>query len=363
MLAHSNHTGCVGTTDPSRHHGESTATESLPSTLRPHLGRTMACYIQTSNRSNRNHLPEIALPASSSPTLLTDSTRSTRLLGLTGVGPKHPVARTVFIFLLDDLPPASGGFLASGGAAIIRSTTLDTPVEDVIVLEALTHKEIAEKLAEVRVVGLVIETKSPGVVEEDTELVRETAAKKIGGSGHFLLHDAVILLLLSCRLKALPRESTTKEVHQNICEGFKIVTTGLLNTQVGVNGCVASSTCEVLVLPVRNVQVSLRVAELLGKTEIDDVNLIATLSDAHKEIIGFDITVNEVARMDVFNARDKLICEQKNGLQAEFAVTKVEKVFQRRAKEIEHHRVVVTLSAEPPYERHTNASGKSLVDL
>jgi len=45
----------------------------------------------------------------------------------------------------------------------------------------------------------------------------------------------------------------------------------------------------------------LGVMELLGKTEIDDIDLISTLSNAHEEVVRFDITMNEVSRVDIFN--------------------------------------------------------------
>jgi len=46
------------------------------------------------------------------------------------------------------------------------------------------------------------------------------------------------------------------------------------------------------------------IPEFLGQTEIDDINLITTLSDAHEEIIRFDVAVNKVSRVDVFDSRD-----------------------------------------------------------
>jgi hypothetical protein len=65
---------------------------------------------------------------------------------------------------------------------------------------------------------------------------------------------------------------------------------------------VTSSTSQVLVLP--DVQVSLWVTRLLCETEIDDVHLITTFPDAHQKIVRFDITVNEIAEVDVLDMRD-----------------------------------------------------------
>jgi hypothetical protein len=103
-----------------------------------------------------------------------------------------------------------------------------SPVEDVVVLEALADKEITEDLAEVGVVGLIVEAKRAGVVEVDGELIGEATAEDLGGCGHLLLHDAVVLLLLGRRLQALPRETATAEVEHDVTEGLHVITTRLL---------------------------------------------------------------------------------------------------------------------------------------
>lgn len=208
----------------------------------------------------------------------------------------------MILFILHDLAPSL--LSASACATVILSTPLDTPIKNVVVLVALTDEEIAEELAEVRIIGLVVETEGTGVVEEDPKLVGEAAAEKISGGSHLLLHDTIVFLLLGSSFEALPRKSAAQEIHEHVCERFKVITTGLFDTQMGVDRGVTSRTSQVLVLPVRNMEMSLWVTELLRETEIDDVDLIATLADTHKEVVWFDIPMDEVARVDVFNARD-----------------------------------------------------------
>jgi len=278
------------------------------------------------------------------------------------VGAKHPVACAVLLFLLHYLSPTGGGLLAGAGA-IICGATLDRPVEDVVVLEALTNKQVTEELAKVRVIRLVIEAKSTSVVQEDAEFAREATAKNIGGCSHLLFHDSVILLLLGSGLESLPREGATQEVHEYVCERLEVVTTGLLNTQVSVDRGVASGTGQVLILPVWDVQVGLRVTEFLRETKVDDVNLIATFANAHQEVVGLNVTVYEVAGVDVLDTGDELVSEKQDGLEGEFAVAEIEEVLERRAKKVQDHRIVVTLSAKPPYEGNADAAGEGLVDL
>jgi hypothetical protein len=46
------------------------------------------------------------------------------------------------------------------------------------------------------------------------------------------------------------------------------------------------------------------VSECLCETEIDNINLISTLADPHKEVVGLYVPMDEVAQMDIFDARD-----------------------------------------------------------
>lgn len=62
---------------------------------------------------------------------------------------------------------------------------------------------------------------------------------------------------------------------------------------MGIDGGITSGTRQVLVFSVGNVEVSLGIPVLLCKTEIDNIDLISTLADAHQEVVGLDITVDE----------------------------------------------------------------------
>jgi len=61
------------------------------------------------------------------------------------------------------------------------------------------------------------------------------------------------------------------------------------------------SSGEILVLLVRDVKMGLGVTELLGETRIDDIDLISMFSNAHEEVVRFDIAINEVSRVDIFD--------------------------------------------------------------
>lgn len=206
----------------------------------------------------------------------------------------------MLLFFLHDFAPSHSSLL-TGGTALVLGTPLDAPIEDVVILVPFTDEKVSEKLAKVRVVGLVVEAKSTGVIQEDAKLVGEAAAKDVGRSGHLLLHDSIVFLLLGRGLQSLPRESASKEVHENVGERFQIIAASLLDTQMSIDRGVASSTGQIFVLSVGDMQVGLGISEFLGETEIDNVDLVASLPDSHQEVIWFDVSVDEVARMDVFD--------------------------------------------------------------
>ena len=293
----------------------------------------------------------------------------------------HAITCTVVFFLLDYPAPRSN-FGTGWLDAIIMSATLNTPIKDVVILVALTNEEITEEFAQVGIVRLIIEAKSTSVIQEDAKLGGESTTQEIRGSGHFLLHDTIVLLLLRCSLEALPGKGASKEVHQDVSKRFEIIATSLLDTQVSVDGGVAGSSSEILVLSVRDMKMGLGVTELLGETEIDDIDLIASLSDAHEEVVGFDIAMNEISRVDIFDTRNlwqngvrkenkkeeatkdyQLISKEENGLETKFAVTEVEKILQRGPEEIKDHGIVVAFCAKPSDKGNTDTTSKGFVDL
>ena len=79
-------------------------------------------------------------------------------------------------------------------------------------------------------------------------------------------------------------------------------------------------------------EVSFGVTVLFGQTEIDYVDLIATLANAHEEVVRLDITMDKRLGMDVFDTGDELVGQQQDSLQRELAVAKVEQILQARAE-------------------------------
>ena len=62
--------------------------------------------------------------------------------------------------------------------------------------------------------------------------------------------------------------------------------------------------------------------------------------------------------MNILDPGNELISQEKHRLQGEFAVAKIEQVFQARSQEVKDHSVVVALGAEPANERNANPSSE-----
>lgn len=66
----------------------------------------------------------------------------------------------------------------------------------------------------------------------------------------------------------------------------------------GITGCAG----QVLVLTIRNVKVCLWVSVFLGQAKIYDIDLIASLANAHQEVVWLDVSVDERFGVDVFDS-------------------------------------------------------------
>ena len=58
--------------------------------------------------------------------------------------------------------------------------------------------------------------------------------------------------------------------------------------------------------PVRDVLACPVVSVLLGQTEVDEEEFVAVPADAHEEVVGFDVAVDEVLVVHVLDATDHL---------------------------------------------------------
>mmetsp|Transcript_28639 Transcript_28639/g.58257 ORF Transcript_28639/g.58257 Transcript_28639/m.58257 type:complete len:205 (+) Transcript_28639:571-1185(+) len=129
---------------------------------------------------------------------------------------------------------------------------------------------------------------------------------------------------------------------------------------MGIDARISRGSREVLVLPVRNVLMCLGIAVLLRKAEIDDVDLVCLLAQAHEKVVWLDVAVNETLRVDEFDAAQHLLREHKNSFQAKLSRAKIEKILQARSQQVDHHHIVVALHTIPANVWQPNSSLQDL---
>ncbi len=114
-----------------------------------------------------------------------------------------------------------------------------------------------------------------------------------------------------------------------------------------INGCISSRPGQILVFPVRDVLSGAIVPVLLGQSEVDQKQFVAVSTDAHQEVVGLDVPMDEVLVVDVFDASDHLVSQHQHRLHGESSGAEVEEVFQRGTKKVHHQHVVVAFGAVP----------------
>jgi len=75
---------------------------------------------------------------------------------------------------------------------------------------------------------------------------------------------------------------------------------------MGVDAGVPCRSGKIFVLSVRNVLSGPVVTVLLGQSEIDEEEFVAVTTDAHEEVVGLDVSVDEILVVNVFDSADHL---------------------------------------------------------
>ena len=112
-------------------------------------------------------------------------------------------------------------------------------------VEAMSLHAALEEPNDVRVIWVLGETETSAVVHEFSEFLWLVLAEFL--DGHFLLLflDVGVLLLLVSSWESLPWELTLQEVKEHMTNGFEVISSGLLVTNMGVDTGIPGSTCQV----------------------------------------------------------------------------------------------------------------------
>lgn len=135
-------------------------------------------------------------------------------------------------------------------------------------------------------------------------LTREAVAQVLDSSGLLLLSDLLILLLVGSSLQALPWEAAAQEIHKHVAQRLQVISPRLFATKVGVDTHVTGRTRQRLAFSVGNVLLRLGITVLLRHTKVDDVDDVGSLGAraADQEVVGLDVTVDEVLLVDGLDA-------------------------------------------------------------
>lgn len=109
---------------------------------------------------------------------------------------------------------------------------------------------------------------------------------------------------------------------------FEAVSSGLLVTNVSVQGGVSSCSCEIFTVFERYV---LSVAGLvaLSQTKINNVDgVFGSFRSSSHEIIGLDVSVDDSFFVNYLNSLEHLNCNMKHSREVKFSPALLEKVFQ-----------------------------------
>ena len=79
---------------------------------------------------------------------------------------------------------------------------------------------------------------------------------------------------------------------------------------------------------------SLRINDQASQSEINQMNCVGVLTQAHHDVVRLDVPVNVVQLMHVLHTLQQLVEEHQGGLQAELLTAEVEQVLKAGSQKI-----------------------------
>ena len=240
-----------------------------------------------------------------------------------------------------------GGSRRSRHVPALAAVELHPVVLAVLDLASVLQRS-GEEFAEVIVIGLVLKAQVANVRKVLVELLRVAVTEVLDGSRLLLLSNLFVLLLVGSSLQALPGETSTEEVHEDVAERLEIITTRLFPAKMGVDAHVSCGTGKRLPLAVRNVLLGLRVTVLLGHAEVNNVDNVGgfAVGPSDQEVVRLDVAVDEVLLVDGLHAGQHLLGDHDDGLDRKAASAVVEEVLERGTEQVNDKNVVEAFLAE-----------------
>ena len=99
------------------------------------------------------------------------------------------------------------------------------------------------------------------------------------------------------------------------------------------------------------------------QTEIDDVHEVSAISDSHKKVVRFQISVDNAFAMAIFHGLDDLRSEHQHCLEREFSVTLLEKCLETGTEIIKNHDIPVAFVSISVYLWYARMSLEQTVNI
>lgn len=83
------------------------------------------------------------------------------------------------------------------------------------------------------------------------------------------------------------------------------------------------------------------------KPQVGYVDTVAVPTHPHQEVLGLDVLVDDILRMNVLESGNDLVCQHQYRLEREKSATVIEEIFEAGTQKLEHHDSVFTLLSIP----------------
>ena len=121
---------------------------------------------------------------------------------------------------------------------------------------------------------------------------------------------------------------------------LQVISSGLLVSDMGIDGGVSCSSSQVLAVSERNV-LTIRALVALGQSKIDNEDsVLGLLGATNQKVVGFDISMDDSFFMDSLDSLDHLDCNVETSLQIKLSPAFLELVLKTLSKEIHDHDMV-----------------------
>lgn len=247
--------------------------------------------------------------------------------------------------------------------ALLHSLLLQDPVVHEVEVEGFPNERLSEHLNHLLIVRALFKLQLSRVVHEMSKLFRKTLRQFFYGRNGLFYFDLFILLLFRLRRETLPRQASSDEIHKHHADLLKVVPSGLLDAQVCIQTSVPSRPCQLLIVLVADVSASPRVFVALGEPEVDDVNDVLLRGQSDQKVVRLYVTVEEPALVNKLNALQHLDRKHQDCLQRKLASTVLVQIFERRAKEVHHEHIVVSILAVVVHLGDADGPVEDLVEL